>query len=81
MGDCIAVSDIVGKIQRILRMEHIEPIKEISRRPEIVHQQLSAEKARRDLGWEPIYPIDKGLVETVTWFTDFLSANSRSQSA
>jgi CDP-glucose 4,6-dehydratase len=40
---------------------------------EIVHQYLSAAKARRELGWRPLFDLDGGLTRTVSWYKDFLS--------
>jgi CDP-glucose 4,6-dehydratase len=40
---------------------------------EIVHQCLSAAKARRELGWQPLFDLDGGLTQTVGWYKDFLS--------
>ena len=39
---------------------------------EIRHQYLSAERARRDLGWRPLFTLDEGLNRTVAWYTHFL---------
>jgi CDP-glucose 4,6-dehydratase len=39
---------------------------------EIQHQYLSAEKARRVLGWNPLFDLDEGLELTITWYRDFL---------
>jgi CDP-glucose 4,6-dehydratase len=39
---------------------------------EIRHQYLSAAKARRMLGWEPLYTLDAGLRRTVDWYRDYL---------
>lgn len=39
---------------------------------EIRHQYLSAAKARRMLGWEPLYTLDEGLRRTVDWYRDYL---------
>ena len=43
---------------------------------EIVHQYLSAAKARRELGWAPLFDLDEGLRRTIEWYQEFL-ANGR----
>ncbi|MDD1748300.1 MAG: GDP-mannose 4,6-dehydratase, partial [Methanothrix sp.] len=40
---------------------------------EIRKQVLNAEKARRVLGWSPLYKMDEGLDKTIVWYKDFLS--------
>jgi CDP-glucose 4,6-dehydratase len=39
---------------------------------EIQHQYLSAEKARRMLGWQPLFTLDEGLRRTIDWYKNFL---------
>jgi CDP-glucose 4,6-dehydratase len=39
---------------------------------EIRHQYLSAEKARRVLGWAPLYDLKEGLGHTIDWYKGFL---------
>jgi CDP-glucose 4,6-dehydratase len=39
---------------------------------EIPHQYLSAAKARRALGWGPLFTFSEGLRRTVRWYQDFL---------
>jgi CDP-glucose 4,6-dehydratase len=41
---------------------------------EIPHQYLSAEKARRALGWKPRYGLDGALRETITWYEEYFAA-------
>jgi CDP-glucose 4,6-dehydratase len=41
---------------------------------EIRHQYLSAEKARRMLGWRPMFSLDEGLRRTIDWYRSFLGA-------
>ena len=41
---------------------------------EITHQYLSAAKARRQLGWEPLFTLDDGLRRTIDWYKDFFKA-------
>lgn len=40
---------------------------------EILHQSLSAEKARRQLSWSPAYTLEQGLASTVAWYKAFLA--------
>jgi len=39
---------------------------------EIRHQYLSAERARRMLGWNPTFTLEEGLDSTIDWYKDFL---------
>lgn len=41
---------------------------------EIKHQYLSAAKARRVLGWKPLFTLEAGLERTIHWYQDFFSA-------
>ena len=43
---------------------------------EIPHQYLTAAKARRVLGWEPLFTFPEGLKRTVAWYKDFLGAKA-----
>jgi CDP-glucose 4,6-dehydratase len=38
---------------------------------EILHQYLSAEKARLSLNWKPLFDLDQGLERTIDWYRDF----------
>jgi CDP-glucose 4,6-dehydratase len=40
---------------------------------EIIHQYLSAAKARRELEWSPLFTLEEGLEKTVEWYREFLS--------
>src|SRR5881394_573740 len=40
---------------------------------EIMHQYLSAARARRDLQWQPLFTLDEGLAKTIAWYRDFLA--------
>ncbi len=41
---------------------------------EIIHQYLSAAKARDQLGWKPLFELDEALVSTIAWYREFLKA-------
>jgi CDP-glucose 4,6-dehydratase len=40
---------------------------------EIRQQYLSAERARRVLGWRPLFTLEDGLARTVEWYRDFFA--------
>ncbi len=42
---------------------------------EIRHQYLSAAKARRVLGWEPLYSLEQGLERTIAWYRKFFAVS------
>lgn len=68
----ITVLDLVRKISAMLGSD-LEPEVRNEASNEIRHQYLSAEKARRLLGWTPQFTIDSGLQRTVAWYRDFLA--------
>jgi len=39
---------------------------------EIRHQYLSAERARQQLGWKPLFTLDEGLTRTISWYRGYL---------
>jgi CDP-glucose 4,6-dehydratase len=51
---------------------HLEPIILNQAKNEIIHQYLSAKKAREMLNWQPQYSLDECLQETIKWYQDFL---------
>lgn len=44
---------------------------------EIQHQYLSADKARRLLGWRPLFTLEEGLRLTIDWYKEFLGTEIR----
>ena len=68
----ITVLDLVHRIGRMMGSK-LEPevLNEASN--EIRHQYLSAEKARRVLGWKPLFTLDTGLERTIAWYREFLA--------
>jgi CDP-glucose 4,6-dehydratase len=52
----------------------LEPEIQCQANNEIVTQYLSAEKARRGLGWKPAFNLQTGLRRTIEWYRDFLAA-------
>ena len=68
----LTVLELVNKILEIMGSD-IKPIILNQGNNEILHQYLSAKKARTILGWSPNYTIDEGLSKTIEWYKDFLN--------
>ena len=69
----VAVLDLVQKILDLMG-SRLQPEVRSEARHEIALQALSAEKARRLLGWSPKFSLDEGLRRTVGWYTQALEA-------
>ena len=67
----ITVSDLVGKILKHMNVS-FEPDIRNEASNEIRHQYLSAERARKELGWRPLFTLEEGLDRTIDWYRDFL---------
>lgn len=67
----LTVSQIVQKLL-ILMDSNLQAIIQNDVRNEIPHQYLSAEKARSELDWRPLFTLDQGLERTIAWYKDFL---------
>jgi CDP-glucose 4,6-dehydratase len=68
----VTVLDLVRRILRVMD-SNLEPDVRNEASNEIIHQYLSAAKARRELGWSPLFDLEKGLAATVAWYQDFLA--------
>jgi CDP-glucose 4,6-dehydratase len=77
-GKSWTVEEIVQKIQSYMHLEPVEFLVEHRSHGEILHQQLSAEKAKRELGWTPTYSLDEGVIETINWYQQFFSKRKSS---
>jgi CDP-glucose 4,6-dehydratase len=67
----VTVLDLVRKVIHLMGSD-LEPDVRNEASNEIIHQYLSASKARRDLAWSPLYNLDTGLQRTIAWYTEFL---------
>jgi len=66
----MTVSQIVEKILSLMGSNLQADIRnEVSN--EILHQYLSAKKARTTLDWKPLFNLEQGLKQTVDWYKDF----------
>lgn len=68
----VTVCELVDRIRAAMGAD-LEPVVLNEASNEIVHQYLSADKARRRLGWSPRFDLDEGLQRTVAWYSDFFS--------
>lgn len=68
----VSVREIVDRILSGMKSNlHPEIRNEVTN--EIRHQYLSAEKARRELGWKPLFTLDEGLRKTIDWYSGFFA--------
>lgn len=68
----VTVVELVQKITAMMGSA-LEPEIRNEASNEIRHQYLSAEKARRVLGWTPQFTLDSGLERTIAWYREFLA--------
>jgi CDP-glucose 4,6-dehydratase len=64
---------VLELVERILTLmgSNLTPDVRNDARNEILHQYLSADKARKMLNWEPLFTMDKGLDRTIQWYRQF----------
>ena len=75
----VTVLELVRRISEIMGSD-LQPDVRDEARNEIHHQYLSAEKARRLLGWSPLFTLDEGLRATVRWYQTFFDGEGRDSS-
>ena len=65
---------VLELVRRILTLmgSALEPEVRNEASNEIRRQYLSAAKARRELGWRPLFDLDEGLRRTIAWYREFL---------
>ena len=69
----LTVNQIVEKIITIMGSD-LRPEICNEARNEILHQFLSAEKARTQLDWSPLFTLDEGLARTIEWYRNYFGA-------
>jgi CDP-glucose 4,6-dehydratase len=73
----LTVLDMTKKILELMGREDLEPIVLNETSNEIKHQYLSAEKAKKVLGWQSKYSLEEGLKETINWYREFFKDDKR----
>ena len=66
----VSVLDLVRRILHLMESDLTPEIRNEASN-EIIHQYLSAAKARRILGWSPLFSLDEGLQRTIAWYREF----------
>jgi len=69
----VAVLDLVQRILGLMG-SRLAPEVRNEARHEIARQTLTAQKARRVLGWSPSFSLDDGLRRTIDWYAEALEA-------
>jgi CDP-glucose 4,6-dehydratase len=67
----LTVKDVVALVTELMDRPDLPPVILSDAPNEIPHQYLSAEKARRKLGWKSTYTMREGLQETIAWYRDY----------
>ena len=67
----LTVRALVDRILRLMGSD-FEPVVLGEATNEIAHQHLDAGKARRLLGWHPVFGLDEGLKRTIAWYRGHL---------
>ena len=67
----LTVLDIVQKVLLMMGRTDLEPVIQNIASAEIREQYMSSEKARSILGWKPLYTLEAGLQETISWYRGY----------
>jgi len=66
----VTVLDLTKRILKLMK-SNLKPQILNQASHEIPHQYLSAKKARRQLGWKPLFTLEQGLKRTIAWYRRF----------
>lgn len=69
----LSVLQLVSVLRNLMGRTDLEPLIQNTAANEIPHQYLSAEKAKRELGWKPHYTLEQGLLETIAGYRAFFA--------
>lgn len=73
----LTVLELVDMILKQMGKKSLKPVIKNEARNEIKKQHLSAKKAREVLGWKSEWGIEKGLAETIAWYTDYFDKKTK----
>jgi CDP-glucose 4,6-dehydratase len=72
----LSVLELVRRIAGLMGKRHLQPRILNYAKHEIPQQVLLADKAHQRLGWQPRYTLQRGLRETIAWYTEYLAAGA-----
>ena len=67
----VTVLELVKKLLHLMH-SRLEPLILNETSNEILCQYLSAERARQELGWQPLFSMDESLKRTINWYEELL---------
>lgn len=70
----INVIELVNMILKQMKSDLV-PVVQNNAPNEIPNQYLSAERARKVLGWQPLFTLEEGLGKTIEWYRRFLDSD------
>jgi CDP-glucose 4,6-dehydratase len=68
----LSVVALVKQILNLMGRSSLPPVILSEASHEIPRQYLNCSKARQLLGWEPVFSIEQGLLETISWYEEHL---------
>jgi len=71
----LTVLELVNKILELMKSD-LTPVILNQGSNEIIHQYLSAKKAREILGWKPSFTLEEGLTRTIDWYREFFGKDA-----
>ncbi len=74
----LSVLELVTMVARVMEVDDLDPVIEGRAAHEISAQHLSAEKARKYLGWQPKHSMEEALASTAGWYRRVLMEGPRS---
>ncbi len=69
----LTVVEMCRKVLAAAGRPELEVVIEARPLEEIPEQWLDSSRARSELGWQPRYGLDEGLIQTVQWYAEYLS--------
>jgi len=70
--EAITVLDLAGRVLKAMGSNLVPKVLNQANN-EIREQRLSSAKARKVLGWKPLFELDRGLANTIAWYRRFFS--------